>query len=781
MFGMSLSKAAAQSPSRAFESREYAVAAGPLGEALIWFARQAGIDIAYDIAVVGAAQSPGVHGRYTTREGLRILLGNSGLEAVALADGGYAIRRKAALPPATVHLPQVTVTGTALPVVPALTTTNEVGAAAHLGLLGYVEAMDAPVSTASYMARNIQDLQARSVADVLESDASVRSVSMPGGILDAFTIRGFPYSNGNFGEIAFDGVYGVASNYRVSTGYLERIELIKGPTAPLSGMAPGGSVGGSINIVPKRAPDEDLSQVSADYASESQLGGNIDLSRRLGPQGAFGARFNGGYRTGDTALDGQSRHAGVGALALDYRGPRLHATLDLVGQYESIAAPSRMLHIVPGIRVPAAPDGHLNIAQPWESSRINDQSVLLQAAYDASNSLQAYVHAGGGRTDVARLFAITPTIVNESGDVSVFDTNYRFGVSRASAEAGVRASFSTGPIGHRFGLAFTGYRDQLNRALVNSAITSLTNIYAPVSLPPQFIPPPAAVLKVSQTVLSGVALVDTLVAWDQSVQLTLGLRYQRIASDDFGPDGATTSRYRKSAVTPMLGLVVKPDDHVAIYANRVEGLSKGGSAPASASNAGEVFAPYRSTQYDLGARLQRASMLATVSAFQISRPLGEMSGSLFTVNGEQRNRGIELGLYGDLAPRVRLNASAMWLDATVTRNPDIRDKRPIGVPSWQANVGVEYDVAWMPGVTLTGAVAYNGPQFVDASNAQRIGSWARLDLGFRFEGKIGRQPTTLRFVTRNVLNHRGWSAVDAYGGIAVAEPRAILASVSLSF
>ncbi len=32
-----------------------------------------------------------------------------------------------------------------------------------------------------------------------------------------FYIRGFPVGEGNFGEIAFDGVYGIAPNYRVLT------------------------------------------------------------------------------------------------------------------------------------------------------------------------------------------------------------------------------------------------------------------------------------------------------------------------------------------------------------------------------------------------------------------------------------------------------------------------------------------------------------------------------------------------------------------------------------
>lgn len=64
-------------------------------------------------------------------------------------------------------------------------------------------------------------------------------------------IRGFPIGEGNTGEVALNGVYGVAPNYQLLPQYLERIELLKGPGAGLYGMSPNGGVGGVINAVTK--------------------------------------------------------------------------------------------------------------------------------------------------------------------------------------------------------------------------------------------------------------------------------------------------------------------------------------------------------------------------------------------------------------------------------------------------------------------------------------------------------------------------------------------------
>src|SRR5690606_41228273 len=131
----------------------------------------------------------------------------------------------------------------------------------------------------------------------------------------------------NLGELAFDGVYGVASNYRVFTEYAERIELVKGPGALLYGMSPNSAVGGVINVLPKRSRDGDLTRFTTRYAMNSQLGGHLDLSRRFGEERRFGVRINTSVQQGDTAIDAQSRDIGIGAISLDYQGDRLRTTL----------------------------------------------------------------------------------------------------------------------------------------------------------------------------------------------------------------------------------------------------------------------------------------------------------------------------------------------------------------------------------------------------------------------------------------------------------------------
>lgn len=141
--------------------------------------------------------------------------------------------------------------------------------------------MKSPFNVTSYTDKFIRDQQAATGADALILDPSVRSSHPTGGVLDSFYIRGFPVNEGNNGEFAFEGLYGIAPTYRIFTDYVERIEVLKGPSAALSGIAPNGGVGGVINVVPKRA-GEDLTRFTVDYGSAARFGGHWDVARRYG-------------------------------------------------------------------------------------------------------------------------------------------------------------------------------------------------------------------------------------------------------------------------------------------------------------------------------------------------------------------------------------------------------------------------------------------------------------------------------------------------------------------
>lgn len=449
----------------------YNIASGPLGATLSSFAVDADIALSFQPSITEGLISPGLSGTYSTQEAITRLLAGSGLEMVLRDDGSYTLVVRQLI------LGETAINGTDRrtdnlpPVYPG----GQVASGGRLGMLGNTLVMDAPFSISTYTSTLIKDQQAITVGDLLERDSSVRSTGQTGGIVDSFFIRGFPVGEGNLGELAFDGVYGVASNYRVFTEYVERIEVVKGPGALLYGMSSNSAVGGVINVVPKRSLGEDLTRFTASYGMNSQLGGHFDISRRLGEERRFGVRINGSVQQGDTAIDKQSRDVDIGAISLDYKGDRLRTTLDLISQKEQFDAASRPFLIAPDVPIPSAANGRTSVSQGWGWSETRDKSALFGGEYDVDDALTVFAHAGGGKSDVSRMSDQTPTIINAAGDTSSIPGYYKFEVQRYTVDAGARLRFDTGPVSHSTALQVTRYRDELSRGII-SGPAILSNI-----------------------------------------------------------------------------------------------------------------------------------------------------------------------------------------------------------------------------------------------------------------------------------------------------------------
>ena len=656
---------------------------------------------------------------------------------------------------------------------------GQVAQGARLGLLGNTGTMKSPFSVTSYTDKFIRDQQAATGADALILDPSVRSSHPTGGVVDSFNIRGFPINEGNNGEFAFEGLYGIAPTYRIFTDYVERIEVLKGPSAALSGMAPNGGVGGVINVVPKRA-DEDLTRLTASYGSTARFGGHWDVARRYGDGKEWGVRASGSVRDGDTPINRQSETTGVGSLALDYRGERFRSRLCLIAQTDRFDAPSRPFLMASGLQVPKAPDGRLNVTQPWEWSRINDQSALLRTEYDVSDQVTLFADVGGSRTNVERFFGL-PTIVSASGNTTSTPQYFGLSIDRTTYDGGLRARFDTGFVHHALAFQASVYHDALYRRLTNGTLVA-SNIYNPTVAPTQFANEISDRPRLSDSQLTGLSIADTMSVLDERILLTLGVRRQGIEANNYASNvGTLTSSYDRSAVTPVVGLVVRPVENISLYANYVEGLARGDVAPQTASNFGEVLQPYVAKQYEAGVKVDFGRIATTFSAFEISKASGELSAGRFAATAEQRVRGLEFNVYGELMQGFRVLGGISLLDGTLTKTAVATNvgNTPIGVPNVQANIGAEWDLPWMRDLTLNGAVIYTGRQFADSANKQPIPEWTRLDLGARYTTAINGRKTVFRANIQNVTGESYWSSVASFGTFFLGAPRTYLLSMTV--
>jgi iron complex outermembrane receptor protein len=772
--------------------RAFNIPAQSLATALNAFGRQAGIQVSVDAAVARGVQVQGVTGTMTPQQALTQLLAGTGIVAQFTSDRDVLLTR-AAPGSGALELDPVQVQGFAVPAqamidnIPPPYAGGQVATGGQLGMLGNRDVMDTPFNQTSYTAKKVQDQQAKTVRDALIDDPSVRSFYSDGTTgIDAMYIRGFSVLD----SPAFGGLQGIAPYLSVMPEMAERIEVLKGPSAMLFGMPPGGGIGGMVNIVPKRAGPDPLTQFTATYNSASQFGGHVDLARRLGPDKQFGVRMNGVYRAGPTEMQWNTDLRALALLGLDFRGERVRLSADFGYQYQFINGLIPFVALGAAVPLPWAPNARSNPGgQPWSTNERKDTFGVIRGEVDITERITAYASFGAHDYRNGQFGVFNVAVNNFSGTATATPRTQNIYSTWLTGEVGIRGTADTGPIGHEFSVSATTLQQDQGASAVNGTAYA-TSIYSPSIVARPNLPNPAA-NKTATSTLSSIAIADTLTAVDKRIQLTVGGRLQQVKSANFNVlTGAQTSTYDQSALTPAVALVFKPWSNVSFYGNFIQGLQQGAVVGAAFANAGEIFPPYKSTQFELGAKVDWGKFTTTASLFQITQPsiLTNVSTNTQYLGGEQRNQGLEINVFGEPTEGVRMVGGLMLISAVLTKTQGgLTDgwTAPMA-PNVEVRLGGEWDTPFVRGLTLNGRVVYTGSQYIDTTFPRRsLPAWTRFDVGLRYvldnvESPTG-HPVAVRFNVENLFDANYWSGGFGATTLGVGAPRTFRLSLTADF
>jgi len=768
------------------DRRTYEVPAGSLGAALTRFAGLAGVNLSLDPALVSGRNSAGLSGDFAVEEGFSRLLQGSGLQLVSVADHAYTLIP--APEGSSLQLAPTSILGASGTTDGQAYAGGQVARRGSQGLLGSRDFMDTPFSMTTYTAQTVKDQQARTLGDLIASDPSVRATNPAGGRYEQFTIRGLSLFNS---DVSYNGLYGILPTYTIDMEMADRVDILKGPSQLINGISPRGSVGGGINVVPKRATDKDITEFTGSYASNNQLGTAVDVGRRFGDEGKFGVRFNGVKQSGDTEWDHQSVDREMAVLGLDFRGERLRLSTDIGHTERNTDAPQERVQIGANAKVPSANDVHRNYAQPWSQARTEDTFGAVNAEYDVNDSVMLYGGVGARKSNHDFLRHGVP-ITNNAGDFSVQPRDFTRDENVRTGTAGVRNWFHTGPVSHEINLAASYfYMDFENGGARYAA--SPSNLYNPVTSPTPANPTRQDSKVYTENRFSGVALSDTLGFFDDRLLLTLGARWQRVKVDDWSDGVKGDTAYDEEKVSPSGGILYKVTDQLSVYANYMEGLSQGKIAPSTSVNEDEIFPPFISRQVEVGSKYDLGSFALTASVFRIKQPAYETNATtrVFGPNGKRENNGVELTMFGEPLKGVRLLGGVMYIDSELTDtlngsfDGSFDGKRAPATPEYNVNLGAEWDVPNVNGLTLTGRGIYSSSQYLDQANSKEIDSWERFDVGARYAFKVDGKAVTLRANVENVLDKRYWSSAgasdDSEPGLTLSTPRTYLVSATIGF
>ena len=680
--------------------------------------------------------------------------------------------------------------------------------AGSVGVLGDKEAADVPFSIRSYNEALILNQQPQTLGQVLENDPTIRTTTGFGIAGELFVIRGFALAGD---DVGYDGLYGIMPRQLAAPELYQSVQVLNGASAFLNGAAPGGTgLGGGVNLIPKRAGAADLTRVTAGFTGPEHIGGSFDIARRMGSGGEWGIRVNGTARSGDVAINDEFRSTTVLGAAIDYNSGPLRASLDLAYQRVKVSHFRPKLSIGSLTVIPEAPDASTNFGQPWQFTTLRDIFGQARLEYDVAKDVMLYA-AFGARDGAEEGVYSTPTLVNAAtGEITVSSSFIPRTDNNEAATAGLRAKFATGGITHEVNAGGSiNWLVNRNAFEFYALAAERNNLYAPVEVTPSTTvtfasgdlddPLPAA-----RSRLTSVFVSDTIGFWDDRILLTAGARLQAIKVRSFSvATGAQTGAYDEDKVTPVFGVVVKPAEGLSLYANRIEGLVQGAAAPVSGTdpvsgaplpvtNAGAVLPPFVSEQYEIGGKLTLRGLDLSLAAFRIDRetailrPSSTQADALeFGPFGVQRNRGVEFTIAGELAEGLRLIAGGSVIDAKLrrTQNGVNEGAQAVGVPEYLVNANLEWDVPFVPALTLTGRVVHTGEQAANIANTLFLDDWTRIDIGARYVAVVAGKPLTLRASLDNVADADYWaSAFDSFRpDLQLGAPRTFKASLSYDF
>ncbi|MET2899022.1 TonB-dependent siderophore receptor [Vibrio rotiferianus] len=586
----------------------------------------------------------------------------------------------------------------------------------------------------------IDEQRASTLGEVLQNDASV-SAGGTSRNRERFSLRGFELSSSD--GFLRDGRQHW-SHYRQPIELLERVEVLKGPSGLLYGKS---EPGGLVNMVSKKPTTETQASLSQDIGSNDHSRTVLDVSGALNEEETLRARAilakesYGSWREYGDGTEPETDRA-VGGLVVEYditENVMVSAHYDRTKDEGSVDSGA---YIVDG--KPVLGDKYIWDAQ-W--SKIDNDVENYGIDINAQVTDNVNVKAGYNRQDFKRfdvesypkfdMYEKDGTVKhkgNERSDNWVFDTAY----------VDVTTDFSL------FGTE--------NTLLVGANYLDYSYDRFMAFHDQAYVPAGETVVKPEPTSSKKwpTSEYDTWGIYAQNMmtindywQVLAGVRYDEKRSDTL----------TESQVSPKLGVIFHPASNGSIYVQYSESfMPQGAVNDTDFTNDGEELEAERGISYEVGTkwelfdeRLYLTGALFDITLENVRIDVNDPNNpgmELATQDGEQVHRGAEVLAQGFVTDELSLTASAMYLDAELTRSKYYQGNRPADVPEFSASVWSSYKVQNNTNVNL--GLIYEGERYGDAANTFKKDGYARIDMGVSYTHKYDEK---LDIVTRfNVEN-----------------------------
>lgn len=790
--GLSTIPLAAMAAETAQVSQHYSIPAGQLDDVLSQFARQAGITLSSTPQLTNGLQSSGLNGQYATEQALRQLLNGSGLRAVS--QGGHSYVLQAQPLGAALSLPDTDVRGFSLG--NALGSTEGYNAThSQVATKTSMPLVETSQSVSVVTRQQIDDQGSQTVAQAMRYTPGV--LTNPYGAThryDYVAMRGF--NDGSVDNIYVDGLKSMGDNGTYSTMqvdpyFLERIDILKGPSSVLYGRS---SPGGLVALTTKKPLFSAYHQVQATVGTQGQRGMGFDFSGPVDEDQRIAYRLTGLADASDTQFDHnkEERYAIAPAISVDFSEDTsltLQAYLqhDPNGGYHGGNPADGMLHPRNGLRLS---DHFFEGETGIDSYERTQQSFSYQFEHRFNDIFTARQNFRYQDSDVSMDQVYSAGWAD--AESNILNRAYTGGDERLHSyiiDNMLQAEFFTGAAKHTL-LMGTDY--QRRKADVEWRYGTVNPLdagnpqYGNGNL--QLLGENRYQRRLQQT---GVYLQD-LVELDQW-RFSLGLRQDWVKVSEQNRDSDTKVNDQRSKFTTRAGVLYLFENGIAPYVSYSESFN-----PNTVSDQdGRPLAPTEGTQWESGIKYQPSGSdnLFTASVFRIEQEnlaSKQPNEDFYRAVGQVRSQGLELEAHVQLSDSLKLLGGYTFTDieysksmpSLVSGNLDNKGNSPTQAPKQMLSLWADYNFhqGALDGLRLGGGVRYVGYSWVDAENSMKVPSYTLFDASVGYDlGKVGLTGVDVRLNANNLTNESYITSCASLNYCYMGEERNVSATLSYQF
>ncbi|MBD2727749.1 TonB-dependent siderophore receptor [Nostoc sp. FACHB-892] len=574
----------------------------------------------------------------------------------------------------------------------------------------------------------LQDQQVRRLNEALKNAPGVIADNSERSAFEGFTIRGF--TNRNILRNGLRDDTNITTN--INTENIEQIEVLRGPASVLFGQ---GGAGGTINIITKKPQSIPFYSFEGTIGSFDSYGGSIDFTGPLNDDKTVLYRLNASIFTTNTFIDFFERDRFFIAPSLTWLiGDNTQLTLE--AEYSDQRQPNDRGLPARGTVLPNR-NGQLPISrfigEPFdEIDKNNRQSLRVGYNFEHrfSENWQFRNNFNFSYLSVDQNSLFPSELLEDERTLERGLYVSKFAQQTYNLDTNVVGNFKSGSLDHKllFGIDLSrdiSYDEGLDSLRELDTINIFNPIYRRDSL--------GAITEVipdTPTISEGLGIyLQDQISFSDNFKLVLGGRFDIVTQE---LQGETTDFQQDEAFSPRVGIVYQPSEAVSLYANYSRSFQQ-----VTDSSSNRLFIPERGTQYEVGMKVDWTSNLSsTLALYHITRSnvlftdLDDPSGRTSLQAGEQRSRGIELDITGEILPGWRIIGGYAYTDAIVTEDNRIPEENRINnVPEHAFSLWSRYDIQQgnLQGLGFGLGLFYVGERQGDLNNTFSLPSYVRTD------------------------------------------------------